>query len=261
MNHLNKKSISLILIIKNEEKNLTKYWTWLDRCKTIKEIIVVNDFSTDKSVEFIKTLASKKRVVKIFDRGLGNNFAEQRNFAISKTSHNWILWLDADEKPSSKLIRFLNHINDQKLKYKNYAFKRNDIFLGHELNHGETANQYFLRFFNKKFGCFVGNVHEIWQSPKETKYEKIHIHHYSHLTLKSFIQKLNFYSDIRAQELFDQNVPTGLFQIIYYPKGKFLQDYFLKLGFLDGTPGIIMALGMSFYSFLVRAKLWHLQQK
>src|SRR5574344_2131214 len=116
MNHLNKKSISLILIIKNEEKNLTKYWTWLDRCKTIKEIIVVNDFSTDKSIEFVKTLASKKRQVKIFDRGLDNNFAEQRNFAISKTSYNWILWLDADEKPSKKLIRFLNHINDQKLK-------------------------------------------------------------------------------------------------------------------------------------------------
>lgn len=251
-----KRHISLLLLTHNEENNLSKYWTWLDKCKRINEIVVVDDNSTDETQEIVKKLATKRRKVKIFERELDNNFSNQRNFGISKTKHNWVLWLDADEKPSIKLIRFLNHIDN--LQYKSYAFRRNDVFIGHELKHGENASQYFVRFFNKKYGRITGAVHEIWQTPKEIQSQKIHIHHYPHSSLKGFIKKLNFYSDIRSQELFDQNQKSSLFQIIFYPLGKFIKDYFFKLGFLDSTPGIIMALGMSFHSFLVRAKLWHL---
>lgn len=256
---IKKRHISILLLTHNEESNLQKYWTWLDQSKTINEIIVIDDNSTDKTTEILRKMETKKIKVKIFKRGLENNFSNQRNFGITKTSNNWILWLDADEKPSKSLIRFLNHIDD--LQYKNYAFKRNDIFIGHELNHGENANQYFLRFFNKKYGCFAGAVHEVWQTPNRIEYKKLHIHHYPHQSLKSFIKKINFYTDIRAQELYDQNQKSNLFQIIFYPLGKFIQDYFFKLGFLDATPGIIMALGMSFHSFLVRAKLWHLSHQ
>jgi len=253
------KHISILLLTHNEELNIQKYWTWLGKCKKINEIIVIDDNSTDKTTEILKKLETEKIKVKIFEKELKNNFAEQRNFGITKTTNNWILWLDADEKPNRNLIRFLNHID--KLQYKNYAFKRNDIFIGNELKHGENANQYFLRFFNKKYGCFTGAVHEIWQSPKEIENKKLHIHHYPHQSLKSFIKKINFYSDIRAQELYDQNQKSNLFQIILYPLGKFIQDYFFKFGFLDGTPGIIMTLGMSFHSFLVRSKLWHLSHQ
>ncbi len=251
--------ISILLLSHNEEKNLQKYWTWIDRCKRINEIIVIDDNSDDSTQQILKNLETSKVKVKIFERELNNNFSDQRNFGITKCTNNWILWLDADEKPSGSLIRFLNHIDN--LEYKNYAFKRHDIFIGNELKHGENANQYFLRFFNKKYGRFTGAVHEVWQSPKEISYKKFHIHHYPHTSLKSFIKKLNFYSDIRAQELFDQNQSSNLFEIIFYPMGKFIQDYFFKLGFLDSTPGIIMALGMSFHSFLVRAKLWHLSHQ
>ncbi|HPT65985.1 MAG TPA: glycosyltransferase family 2 protein [Candidatus Woesebacteria bacterium] len=247
---------SILLLTHNEEKNLLKYWTWLDKAKRINEIVVVDDNSDDKTIEILKKLGSKKIKVKVFKRGLNNNFSNQRNFGITKTTNNWVLWLDADEKPSTDLIRFLNHIDN--LQYKSYAFKRNDIFIGHELKHGENAHQHFVRFFNKKYGRFTGLVHEIWQTPKEIELKKIHIHHYPHQSLRGFIKKINFYSDIRAQELFDQNQKSNLFQIIFYPFGKFINDYFFKLGFLDGTPGIIMALGMSFHSFLVRSKLWHL---
>jgi glycosyltransferase involved in cell wall biosynthesis len=251
--------ISLLLLTHNEESNLLKYWTWLDRCKTINEIVIVDDNSNDKTQEILKKLENKKIKVKIFKRGLNNNFSNQRNFGITKTTNNWILWLDADEKPSQNLIQFLNNIEN--LQYKNYAFKRNDIFINHELKHGETANQYFLRFFNKNYGRFTGAVHEVWQTSEEIGSKKLHIHHYPHTSLKSFIKKLSFYSTIRAQELFDQNQKSNLFQIIFYPLGKFIQNYFFRLGFLDSTPGIIIALGMSFHSFLVRAKLWHLSHQ
>jgi len=259
MNKFKKFPISLILLTKNEQKNLETNFGWLDSCKRIKEIIIVDDNSTDNTIEFVKKLASKNRLVQVFSRGLDGDFSAQRNFAVSKTKYNWIFWLDADEQPDKKLIRFLNHID--KLRYKNYSFKRQDIFLGHQLKYGETAYLDFVRLFNKKYGHFVGQVHETWESRKTIKETTLVINHNSHSTLKSFIQKINFYSDIRAQELYDQKVTTNLLEIIFFPIGKFIQDYFFRLGFLDGTPGIIMALCMSFHVFLSKSKLWHLHQQ
>jgi glycosyltransferase involved in cell wall biosynthesis len=259
-NKTNKRArISLILLTKNESKNLEKNFEWLKSCKAIKEIIVVDDNSTDNTVEIAKKLSSKNRKVQVFNRGLENDFASQRNFAVSKAKYNWIFWLDADEKPGKKLTRFLNHFDTHQ--YKNYSFKRQDIFLKHTLKYGETAYLKFVRLFNKNYGHFTGQVHEIWESDENTKDTKLIIYHYSHQTIKAFIQKINFYTDIRSQEQFSQKVSTNMFQIIFFPIGKFIQNYFFRLGFLDGTPGIIMALCMSFHVFLNKAKLWHLYRQ
>lgn len=252
-------SISLLLLTHNESENLKNNFIWLDECKTINEIIVVDDNSTDNTVEVAESLASKKRSVQVFNRGLNGDFSAQRNFGIFKISNDLVFWLDADEYPSKKLIVFLNNID--KHRYKNYSFIRQDIFLGHTLKHGETASLKFLRLFNKNFGKFEGQVHEIWISAKSTKETDLIIHHNSHKKLKSFIEKIDFYSTIRSQELFNQKISTNLFEIIFFPIGKFFQNYIFRLGFLDGTPGIIMALCLSFHVFLNKSKLWHLYQQ
>lgn len=252
-------NISLLLLTKNESENLKKNFNWLDECRTINEIIVVDDNSTDDTIEITKKLASKKRSVQIFNRGLEDDFSSQRNFAISKTTNDLVLWLDADEYPSKKLIRYLNHID--KHQYNNYSFKRHDIFLKHTLNHGETAYLKFTRLFNKNFGKFEGQVHENWISVKQLKDTNLVIFHNSHKTLKSFIEKIDFYSTIRSKELFNQKISTNIFEIIFFPVGKFIQNYFFRLGFLDGTPGIVMALCLSFHVFLNKSKLWHLSQQ
>jgi glycosyltransferase involved in cell wall biosynthesis len=247
-------NISLILLTKNESENIGKWGSWLPKLKSVNELIIVDDNSTDDTINLCKKLASKSLKVKSFRRSLDRNFSSQRNFAVSKTTNDWIFWLDADEEPSDKLIDYINHIDNHL--YYDYAFKRSDIFLGKPLHHGETASQHFLRLFNKNFGNFSLSVHELWVSTKPTIYSNLEIIHTSHNTLKSFLEKINFYSDIRSQELFHHQVKTNLFQIIYYPLAKFVHNYFLRFGFLDGTPGIIIAIGMSFHSFLVRSKLW-----
>jgi glycosyltransferase involved in cell wall biosynthesis len=249
-------NLTLLLLTHNEQEKIAKNFGWLNRCPSINEIIIVDDNSEDKTVEMVKKLQSKSRKVKIFSRGLNNNFSAQRQFGVSQSANDWILWLDPDEIPSDDLIEFINHIDNKQ--YYNFAFRRHDIFLGHQLKYGETSSQYFLRLFNKKYGQFVGEVHEVWQSPKPVFHSDAYLTHVSHPTLKSFFNKINFYSDIRAHELYQNSIKTNLFQIIFYPKAKFIQNYILRFGFLDGTPGIILALGMSFHSFLVRAKLWHL---
>jgi len=249
-------NITLILLTKNESENIRKNFDWLDKVERINEIIAVDDNSTDSTVEELSKLGTSKRKIKISKHPLGSNFASQRELAISRSNNDWILWLDADETPSPNLIDFLNqHDFDPK---HSYAFKRQDIFLGKALNHGENGSQHFTRLFDKNSGKFTGFVHEKWLPNNIVSVQAAQIIHQPHQNLKTFLQKINFYTDIRANELFNKGTETNLLQIVFYPISKFLYDYIVKLGFLDSTQGIIMALCMSFHSFLVRAKLWHL---
>lgn len=260
MNKKNQKTpqtqhISLLLLTKNEEGNIRTNYTWLSKCPIINEIVVIDDNSTDNTIAELKKLQTKICQVKIFSRGLDNDFSAQHNFGLSKTTNNWTLWLDADEQPEDRLVEHLNNFNFQQKT--SFAFKRTYIFLDRELKHGETGNFFVTRLFNKTQGNFINKVHEIWCSKDPTINVNLIIKH-RHQDLYSFLHKINFYTTIRAQELHQKGIKTSLFQIIFYPMGKFIYNYVFKLGFLDSTQGIILALSMSFHSFLVRAKLWHL---
>lgn len=85
--------------------------------------------------------------------------------------------------------------------------------------------------------------------------------HFPHKTIDEFLSEINFYTSLRAKELYEKGIRGTVRNIILYPKGKFLKNYFLKLGFLDGIEGFILAIFMSLHSFLVRGKLWLLWRK
>lgn len=261
MNQSNKKqnNISLILPTKNEAENVKRNLNWLKGCPVINEVIVIDDNSTDDTVSQIKKLIPKSINLQVFTHNLAGDFSQQKNFGLSKTTNEWILWLDADEKPSKQLIDFINHFNGNKNTA--FAFKRQDTFLNSTLKYGETNSNIFVRLFNKNHGKFVGKVHEVWHTSQNVvnQYD-LTIEHNSAATLDIFFSKINLYSSIRAQELFERKEAFSLFELLFYPPAKFIQNYFFRLGFLDSTAGIVLALGMSFHSFLVRAKLWHLYQ-
>ena len=252
-------NISLLLLTKNESENLKEWGTWIHELTAVNEIVVIDDKSSDDTSKILKSLSSNDLKINIFSRELNDNFSDQRNYGLTKCQNDWVLTLDADEKPTKDTISYINKLNLQK--GQNYSFKRNIIYLGHTISHGQCLNDLPIKLFNKNEGKFVNPVHEIWESSSETTDTFQIIVHNSIKSLYSFLQKINFYSTIRAQELFDQKHHPHLWEIILYPKIKFLELYFLRLGFLDGTAGIIFNLAISFNSFLVRSKLWHLSQK
>jgi len=132
---------------------------------------------------------------------------------------------------------------------------------GKELKHGDSGNIKLLRLFNKTKGMLKGRVHETWETKSEVGVIQNPILHYPHPTIKEFLEEINFYSDLRAKELFEKRIRTSFFSIILYTKGKFVKTYFIKRGFQDGTEGFLHAVLMSFHSFLVRGKLFLLWQK
>lgn len=247
-----KNSITAVILTKNEEKNIVDCLESLYWCD---ERVIIDDFSEDRTVEIVERNGGK-----VFRRTLHADFAAQRNFGIEKAKGDWILFVDADERVSKKLQEEIaatvknEHCNG-------YLVRRSDYLWNKELLHGETGGIQLLRLGKKGKGEWVGKVHEVWAIKGSIGTLTNAIQHYPHPTIKEFLEELNTYTDIRARELFKKGKRTNLFSIMFYTKGKFFMNYIIKLGFLDGVPGLLHAMLMSFHSFLVRSKLWFLYEK
>jgi glycosyltransferase involved in cell wall biosynthesis len=243
--------ISAVILTKNEETNIIDCLESIAWCD---EIIILDDYSTDRTLQVIKNFNSR---IKIFQRSLNNDFSAQRNYGLSKTKEGWVLFIDADERLSNGLSGEIKDFIKQKETDVNGLYiERKDIVWGKELKYGESGNIKLLRFAKKDAGKWHGRVHEVWEIKGRLGNFKMPLMHYPHQSISDFLREINYYTDLRAKELYDSGVKTNFYQIILYPKAKFFLNYFLKLGFLDGIEGLVFAITMSFHSFLVRAKLW-----
>lgn len=248
-----KAPLTAIVLARNEEKNIEECLKRLDWCE---EVLVIDDNSTDKTA----SIAKKHKAI-VYKHGLQNDFAQQRNFALTKATHEWVLYIDADERVSEGLRDEIMEVLNSSQARSAYYIQRYDYMWGKFLKHAETADLYLLRLAKRDAGKWNGKVHESWVTTLETGELAAPLLHYPHVTLSEFLDEINFYSTLRAEELFEQDVHVPWWHIIVYPKAKFVQNYFLRFGFLDGTAGLVFAMVMSLHSFLVRAKLWMLWQK
>lgn len=244
--------ISAVILTKNSSATLDKTLSSLSFCD---ELIVVDDESTDETEDI-----AKKNHAILLKRVLDNDFAAQRNFGLSKAKGDWVLFVDSDEVVSQKLSDEIK-VKISHTESEGFIFRRFDELWGKTLMHGEISTVRLLRLAKRNAGIWTRPVHEVWNVKGKTEELDEPLIHRPHQTVREFLSDVDKYSTINAQTFYKQNVRTGYFGVIAYPLGKFLQNYFFRLGFLDGMPGLILALMMSFHSFLTRGKLWELQQK
>lgn len=246
--------ISAVVLTKNEEKNIIDC---LEGLAFSSEIIIIDDNSSDRTVELAKKIKAK-----VYTRPLDNNFSSQRNFGLEKASGEWVLFIDADERVSSLLRdKIIQSTSQQINQYDGFYLKRCDVMWGKKLEHGETASIKLLRLARKNSGQWEGKVHEVWKVKGRVGELRYPLLHYPHQTVTEFLEEINFYTDLRAQELYMQSIHVYWISIVLYPVGKFIYNYIIRLGFLDGLTGLVIAIMMSFHSFLTRGKLWLLWQK
>lgn len=243
-------TISAVILAKNEEKLISQCIRSIDFCD---EVIVIDDFSSDKTKFIAESLGTK-----VFQRKLDGDFSKQRNFGIEKANTDWIIFIDADEIISDDLKKEIRNvlINDNNLT--SYRLRRRDYFWDHEMRFGETIEartKGIVRLIRKGANRWFGNVHEKYIPDDRIGWLNGFVDHYPHQSIKEFITSVNFYSTLRAKELYKNGKRANVFQLIFYPLGKFIYTYFFKLGFLDGSAGFVYCFMMSFHSFLVRAKL------
>jgi len=248
--------ISAVVLTKNEEKNIVDC---LESLSFVKEIIVIDDYSTDRTLELVKRMNAI-----VYPRELANDYATQRNYGLEKAKGEWVLFIDADEQVTENLKNEIIYKTRKLGNEDNAGFriKRTDMMFGKKLEHGETGNISFVRLARKDRGKWIGKVHETWNIKGKIELLESELLHFPHPTIREFLEEINTYTDIRAKELYEQKTPVSVVSIVGYPMGKFILNYFVKRGFLDGTEGLLHAFLMSLHSFLVRSKLWqHYQTK
>lgn len=239
--------ISAVVLTKNNQDTIAQC---LDSLSWCDEIVVVDDDSTDET----PTIAKRYRA-RVIRHPLHDNFASQRNIGLEQAKGAWVLFVDSDEVVPSDLRDEIQRAT-QTDGYVGYTMKRQDIFFGKPLRFGETANVRLLRLARKGSGVWKRSVHEVWDVNGPIGNLHHPLLHYPHPTLRAFIDDINRYSTLHAEELKKAGVRVSAFDIVAYPLGKFVYNYVLRQGFRDGTEGTIMAFMMSLHSFLARAKLY-----
>ena len=234
-------SISAVVLTNNSEKTLGRC---LKSISFADEIIVIDDGSIDSTIKIAKKYNSK-----VYKRKLNSDFASQRNFGLSKTKSDWVLFLDSDEK----FIGGKPMVEDQ---YDGYQLRRIDVFMGKKIKYGEPGGKKILVLAKKTSGKWQRHVHECWNIRGRVGNLENYILHYSHPSVYDFISKINFYAIIHQSENKKEGKKPSLLKVFFFPVFKFINSFIVKRGFLDGAQGFVYAAMMSFHSFLVWGSLW-----
>ena len=245
--------ISALAITFNEEDNVKRY---VQSLSFADEIIFVDSLSTDKTIEFAQELG-----VKVIEKEF-TNFSEQRNFAISQAKNDWIVFFDLDEIITEELEQEIKNtvLNpDSKVAF---FVKRNFFFMGKRIKFGGWQNDKAIRLFNKNFCKYNGNlVHEEVKANGTIGVLKNALNHHSYKNFDNYNDKLNLYSKLQAENLYNKKVKPNAYHLIFRPIYRFLWQYIFRLGILDGKEGFILAYIHSFSVFKRYLQLWMLYRK
>ena len=243
--------ISVIVITKDEEKNISdclKCVEWAD------EIIVVDAESTDKTVELAKNFTKK-----IFTRKW-DGYVPQKKYALSMTSNDWVLSVDADERITLELKNeILSIISNE---FTGYKIRRRNFLLNKEITSCGWGNDYQIRLFKKEKTDLTDRlVHEGFTVDGKIGKLENPMLHYTFSSFSDYFNKINYYTSLKAEELYKQKRKVNGWTIFAHSFSAFFLFFINKRGFKDGVYGLIISLLHSVSTMLNYIKLWELQNK
>ncbi|MEW6570350.1 MAG: glycosyltransferase family 2 protein [Nitrospirota bacterium] len=240
--------LSIVIITQNEEQNIREA---LQSIRNKVEIIIVDAFSKDKTLEICK-----KYTEKIYQSEWAG-FARQKQKAVELAGEPWVFILDSDERFSEPLWREIEYAVKSNKTFSGYYVPRKNFFLGRWIRHGGWWPDHTLRLFLKdKARLEDRRIHERVVVDGETGYLRGHLEHYTYRTVSDYIKKMDIYSALAAKELKAQGINSGKTKLIFNPAFTFFKMFILRRGFMDGVHGLILATLYSYYTFLKYLRLW-----
>ncbi|SJZ46843.1 glycosyltransferase family 2 protein [Selenihalanaerobacter shriftii] len=238
--------LGALVLTYNEEENIIDC---LESINWIDELVVVDSYSEDETVEL-----AKQHTEKVYQREF-DDFSSQRNFGLDQIESEWVLVVDADERVTFELKEeVLERLNNPQAE--GYRIPRKNYFLGKWIKYCGWYPDYTLRLFKVADNRYSGLVHEgIKIDGRVDKLDNAFIH-YTYRNLKHYLDKINQYTTLDAEDKYQAGKKKGLAYILLRPVVEFIKKYFLKKGFLLGFQGLILSILSSYYQFLKYIKLW-----
>jgi len=228
--------ISAVIITFNEEDRLPDALASIQ--EVADEIVVVDSFSTDRTPE----IARQARAATYQNRF--EDYGQQKNFALQKASHEWVLNLDADERVSPELKTAILDLKEKEPPHDVAAFaiKRKTFYLGRWIRHSGWYPDRKVRLFKKNAASWHGRIHERLQVTGDISRMSGEILHFTYRDISDHVRRLDRYSNFQAEEIIRQKKKFLFLRLLLLPPTTFIRHFVWRLGFLDGFAGLVIAM-------------------
>jgi glycosyltransferase involved in cell wall biosynthesis len=247
-----KPEISAIVVCFNEKENIgpcLDSLTWCD------EIVVVDSFSTDGTVEICRRYTER-----VFQRAW-MGYRNQKSFAHSKATKEWVILVDSDERVPPELRAEIQvALAKDRNRYVGYSIPRLVYYLGRWWWRGGWYPDYDIRVFRNKLARWGGlDPHErIYVDGKVRRL--VHpLHHYSYRNIGDHLDRVNHFTDLSARELRECGRRWHWYDGVIHAPFRFFKSFVWKRGFQEGAAGFFVAATAAFYVFMKYAKLRELE--
>jgi len=220
--------LSVVIITRNEEKNIGRC---IDSVKDLADdIVVIDSFSTDRTEEICKSKGA---------RFIQHDFIghiEQKNYAVMLTEYPNVLSLDADEALDDTLKKSIAEVKEN-WKEDGYEMNRLTNYCGTWIKHCGWYPDRKLRLFDRSKGKWGGmNPHDRFEMQAGSTIGRLKgdILHYSYYTIEDHYKQIEYFTTINSKASFDKGKHAPVWKLYLAPAVKFIKDYFIRLGFLDG---------------------------
>lgn len=227
------RDISVVIITRDAAATLE---TTLQSLTDFDDVVIYDNGSSDATL----AIATRYRNVRLF-QGEFIGFGPTKRHAVTLAANDWVLSLDADEAPDEELLRALEQWDTASERNTAGQIRRNNLLLGQVVRHSGWGHDWLVRLFNRRFCNFNdAMVHEAVDISATARIMRLggSISHQAVTDLSQFLEKVNRYSSIRAEHSHKRLHPAFILAKALFA---FLRTYGLRLGFLDGWRGVVIA--------------------
>ncbi len=243
--------LSAVVTCFNNQETIEKCINSLD---FVDEIIVLDSYSTDKTMAILGSLDCVVHQQKF------KGFSQQKQDAIDLTSHDWVLLLDSDEYLTHVAKELIMKWKAQAPSYEAYSLPRRE-WVFWQWSHKFVHMNQFVRLFDKsKAKVSKDIVHESIKSTGKVSSLAAIINHYGETSVNIKLDKINKYSQLAAEQKYQQGKRVLPIKLVLYPVWYFFRQYIIRRQIFNGWAGFINAKLNTQYAFLKYAKLYELQQ-
>ncbi len=244
--------LSVAVITFNEAERITgalESVSWAD------EIVIVDSCSTDETAELARRFTDR-----VVTREWGG-YIDQKNYAASLASHDWVLSLDADERVTPELAGEIRRLMAGDPPHAGYRVPRVTFYLGRWLRTTDWYPDYQLRLYDRRRGSWRGRyVHESVRVSGPAGVLRGELQHLAYRDVSHHLQTIDRYTTLAARQMAEDGRRAGPLDLVVHPPAAFLRNYVLRRGILDGKAGLVVSGLNAYYVWLKYVKLWEQQR-